>query len=97
MATVAHFESLPPGAGHDATFPPTPSKVTVFTNGPANPHNDKEITRGLHILAGHGITVDERPIQKLVRDPKEGLHVRFPGESSDMPRVGVSISISTQV
>jgi len=77
MATVAHFESLPPGAGHDATFPPTPSKVTVFTNGPANPHNDKEITRGLHILAGHGITVDERPIQKLVRDPKEGLHVHF--------------------
>jgi thioredoxin reductase len=77
MATMAHFQSFPPGQGHDLSYPPPPSKVTVYTSGPANPDNDAELATGLKIVAAHGIKVDERPIVRLEPDAKEGVHIHF--------------------
>lgn len=82
MATMAHFQSYPPGSERTSSSPPQKSLVTVLTNGPANPDNDKDLTRALKVLSAYGIEVDQRPVSKLVADPKEGIHVHFVTEES---------------
>jgi len=82
FATMAHFLSQTPGSAHGLASLPKPSTVTVFTNGAANPDNDEELAKGLEILAAHGIKVDQRPVARLVPDPKEGVHVHFSDSES---------------
>ncbi|KIV88533.1 hypothetical protein PV10_08209 [Exophiala mesophila] len=80
MATMAHFQSYPPGS--KGTPSSGKSLVRVLTNGPANPEKDKSISNALKVLSAYGIEVDERPVSKLVADPKQGVHVHFETQES---------------
>jgi len=81
LASMVHALSFAPGASRIPDLSkPTPSSVTVFTNGPLNPNPDDATIVKLETIKALGIPIDERPIKRLI-----------PSQFSDNEEGGVTV------